>query len=130
MFSANDLIHLTPERYEWALTQLVEQSIAQGIIPVLTTFIQRPDFRWEKMIEFHLIMAEVADEYRVPLINLWLAGQTLRNMGVGGDNIHYTRGAILDFNGQQYRYGHTLWSFLTLQVLDDLRRNVFSDRPE
>lgn len=124
MFSANDLIHLTPELYELALSQIVEISIDAGVIPVLITFVQRPDSRWDKMIEFHLIMEKVATTYEVPLINLWLAAQTLPNMGVGADNVHYTRSGILDFRGDQYVRGHTLWSFLSLQMLHNLRETI------
>lgn len=124
MFSANDLIHLTPERYEFALQQIIEQSIEANVIPVLTTFAQRPDSQWEKMIEFHLIMAAVAEEYEVPLINLWLAAQHLPEMGVGDDNIHYTRSGILDFNGEQNLRGHTLWSLLSLLTLHELREFI------
>lgn len=123
MFGANDVIHLPPERYETYLRTLIDDSIAQGIIPILTTFPRRPDATWEQVIALNAVMVRVGNEYQLPIINLWLAAQNLPASGLSGDNIHLNQGGEeIIFKGQEGRWGHTLRNLLTLQMLDALQQ--------
>lgn len=124
MFSPNDLQHVESDAFRESVEEITRQLAEAGVIPILYTFMQRPNSYFEKHLEFNLIVADVAAEYRVPLVNLWLAGQALPEMGVQADNVHYSYSGTLDFNGDEEIKGHTLWSLLTLQTLDKLRREI------
>ncbi|MEP7285386.1 MAG: SGNH/GDSL hydrolase family protein [Chloroflexota bacterium] len=130
MFGANDVLFLTPKLYESHLRQIVEQSLNQGIIPVLTTFTWH-DYDTQasaKVMEFNLIIARLAQEYQIPLINFWLASQYLPEHGINRDNAHLSfAGDGLQFTGDETRWGHSLRSLLTLQMLDKLRTALGED---
>jgi hypothetical protein len=130
MYSPNDLQHVEADVFRASVDTLVSDLVEAGVIPIMTTFITRPNDYWDKMTEFNLIVVDIAEEYGVPLVNLWMAAQTLPEMGVQSDNVHYTYAGTLDLNGDQAERGHTLWSFLTLQVLDELRRETPMTLPE
>lgn len=124
MFGVNDVQHIVPRLYERYLREVVESSIEQGVIPILTTFPRREGYDgWEEAIALNAIMVNVAQAYQVPLINFWRAAQNLPNNGVGADNVHLTQsGEVIRFNGDETRWGHTLRNLLTIQMLDELRK--------
>jgi hypothetical protein len=71
----------------------------------------------------------VADEYGVPLINLWRAARDLPGYGLIAGYTHLTAGGMqggrIQFtNGEEAQYGYALRNLLTLQTLDMLRREV------
>jgi hypothetical protein len=128
MFGPNDIRALNSERYREQMARLVEESLAAGVIPVLTTFSsseEDADLR-AQAIRFNLIIVEIAGQYQVPLINLWAAAQILPNYGIGDDGVHMTvGGGRVNFTeGQEARYGVSLQNLLVLYTLDTLRREV------
>jgi hypothetical protein len=129
MFGPNDMIAMDEAQFEEALRGVVELSIERGVIPVLTTFTWHMDRKWLQALAFNRITAEVADEYGVPLINLWRAARDLPGYGLMSEYTHLTDGGMqggrIQFtNGEEARYGHALRNLLTLQTLDMLRREV------
>jgi hypothetical protein len=123
----NDLNDLGEERFEEKLRETVETCLGLGVIPVLNTYgLRRDNSTWEKSLIFNLIVAEVAQDYDVPLINLWLGLQSLPNNGIGEDTIHFTfSGQVMSFtDGQETRFGHSLRNLLTLMTLDAFRREI------
>jgi hypothetical protein len=75
-----------PETYEQRMRLIVEYTIAQGIVPILST---KADNR-EGGNAFNQIVARLAYEYDVPLWNFWLAVQPLAKHGVLNEQGHLT----------------------------------------
>jgi hypothetical protein len=113
--------YLTPPGiYESRMRQLVEYSIAQGAIPILAT---KADDR-EGGDAFNLILANLANEYDIPLWNFWAAVQPLR-YGLIGDEGHL---AWADPNHLDYIYALQVAipvrNLTALQTLDSIWRGV------
>lgn len=130
MIGANDFYNLTEDQFANALTRIVELSLEEGVIPVLTTFPWHQDRMWEKALTINLIMVDVANEYHVPLINLWRAAQDLPNLGLVFSYTHLTDSGFgidpyqIQLEGEETISGHALRNLLTLQVLDMLRAEI------
>ena len=77
MFGQNDIFTLNRDQYEANLRDVIERSIDYGVIPVLSTFTNRPEFedKWHQVLALNVITIELAQEYNIPLINFWLAAR-------------------------------------------------------
>ncbi len=121
MFGTNDVQYLTAEQFAYFLRALVVETVRAGVLPVLSTFPHRPEFP-EQTVLFNQIVAGVALEYDVPLINLWLALEALPNRGVDpADPTHMTvpaSGAVCAFVDENLAAGFTVRNLLTLQTLE------------
>jgi hypothetical protein len=116
------------------MEQVVQESIEQGVIPVLTNNIVLPDqetLSFELSIENNIALLDIADEYQTPLINLWAAVQTLPDYGIGPDRTHLKAavGSFCSFDGAEQTLGGTLRNLLTLRALDEIHRFVMGDSP-
>lgn len=81
--------YLSPDKYEANLRQILDYTIQQGIVPILVTKMDDAN-----QLDYNPIIAKLAYEYNIPLINLWRALQPLPDHGLL-DNIHpsgYTDG--------------------------------------
>jgi hypothetical protein len=121
-----------PALYHDNLEAAVQYLIEQGVIPVLTTIIVLPDqetLSFDLSIRFDAALLDIADEYQIPLINLWAAVQDLPDFGIGPDRTHLKQkvGVFCDFTGAQDEIGSTLRNLLTLQALDAIRETVQAD---
>jgi hypothetical protein len=134
MFGPNDVRALNSERYDEQMRLIVGETLARGIIPVLSTFSSDPDEQyWPQTIRFNLILIDIAVEYEVPLVNLWLASRALPGYGLGGDRVHLSSsGGRVNFTtGYEARYGVSLQNLLMLHTLDRLRETIgMEPRPE
>ncbi|RPI97680.1 MAG: hypothetical protein EHM39_09135, partial [Chloroflexi bacterium] len=94
-----DVYWLTPEQYAYAMRQIVEISIAHGVIPVLTTFPTHPGdvamwpndaaARNHNRAAFNTTVLNLAAEYGVPVMNLWRATNPIHWHGLRpGDYQH------------------------------------------
>lgn len=127
-----DIQYYSEAEYRTNMERVVQVSLEQGVIPILTTFVVLPTLPpggrldWETSMTFNNTLIEIAEAYQIPLINLWAAAQPLPNYGIGADNTHlrHVVGEFCDFNGPEQRNGGTLRNLLTLQALDELRRFV------
>ena len=130
MLGGIDVTNITTADYNANMRAIVQTSIQQGVIPVLTTFVVLPDRGdiYERSLEFNMMLLDIARDEQVPLINLWSAAQTLPDEGIGPDHTHLKAqvGSYCSFDGAQQQYGGTLRNLLTLQALDQLRQNVLS----
>jgi len=131
MFGTNDLYALNTEDYETAIRTIVEASIDEGVIPVLSTFPNNPEISDQayNALRFNAIIVELASEYDIPLMNFWKMSQSLPDHGIAADNAHLTvSGATVSFaNGGEMRWGFTARNLLTLHTLDELRQNVLQN---
>jgi hypothetical protein len=133
MFGPNDMINLTEQQFTDAVRQILDLSINDSVIPVITTFTWHEDRDWLTALRFNVILVDLADEYGVPLINFWRAARDLPNLGLVEGYTHLTASDLPggDFvvsfaHGEETESGYALRNLLTLQVLDRLRREVLA----
>lgn len=123
LFGPNDLRALNTDQYLEQMTRIVEETIDAGIIPILMTFSNDPNSEFAvQAVRFNLILADIAETFDIPLINLWAAARDLPFNGLNADNSHMTStGVNVIFRGQESRFGVSLQNFLVLHTLDALR---------
>ena len=129
MFGSQDYRIYPPATFRSNMQRMVEHLLQRGVIPVNTTFPSHPDYHWYDSLVFNDINLSVAAQYNLPVINLWRATQELPDYGVSREDLFHLSeqwGVAYSFNGQERTYGVTLRNLLTLQALDELRRNVLS----
>lgn len=132
MFGPNDLINLTEAQYADALRDIIDLSLDQGVIPVLSTFTWHHDQMWFKSLRLNAITVEIAQEYDLPLVNFWRAAQDLPNLGLVEGYTHLTSANTgrrlfeIRFTGEEATSGYALRNLVTLQVLDLLRVEVLA----
>jgi hypothetical protein len=130
MLGMQDVHFLSAQQYEQTMRQIVEISLERGVIPVLTTFPIWPDgdIRTQYRFEFNTILVRLARDYDVPLMNFWLAAQSVPHSGVGVDHVHITeRGDNWTaFNGEESQWGMTMWNLAALQTLDQIQLNAMN----
>jgi hypothetical protein len=121
MFGTNDVFYLDEQSFDFFLRSIVVETIRNGTLPIMSTFPQRPEFP-EKSVLYNQIVVQVTQDYDVPLINLWLALESLPNQGV--DHEETTRmsipasGGVCYFIGPNLEAGFTVRNLVTLQTLD------------
>jgi hypothetical protein len=128
LFGPNDLRAVDAAQYGANIRRIVADSLAAGIIPVLSTFslYQDEQYFWEG-IEFNRELARIAAETHVPLINLWAAARTLPDYGLDADRVHMrltgSESLRLDA-GQEAFSAAALYNVLALTTLGDIRAAV------
>lgn len=128
MLGTNDVPSTPLFSYERSMREILEFTIAQGVIPVVSTLppFQREDLE-PRVEEFNLLLERLAEEYGVPL---WDYGRALHNLpqqGMAYDGVHPAAppsGRSADFTPENLQQGMTLRNLLALQVLDLLWRTV------
>ncbi|MCC7359567.1 MAG: SH3 domain-containing protein [Anaerolineales bacterium] len=115
--------------FEGRYRQIIEYSIARGVIPVLIT--KADDLEHTDNTApsgfINAAIRQLAVEYDVPLLDLRLALAALPNLGLGPDNLHYNvppDGHSAYFDAAHLQYGYTMRNLTALQALDALRQYV------
>ncbi len=125
MFGPNDVLSMNYEKYGDNIRQLTEETMALGIIPVLSTFSYHPDHQyWWQSVEFNKQVLDVAEEYEVPMINLWAASRPLEQYGLDRDLIHMKQSGFpyLKYDtGHETYYGTSLRNLLAVRTLHEIR---------
>lgn len=118
-----------PENYEKYMRQIIEYTINQGVVPIIAT-------KADNIEGNHLIndtIANLAQEYNIPLWNFWAAVQDLPNHGLAAydpsgivDMFHLTHGENYNFSEDSNieRSGWTMRNLTALQALDAVRRGL------
>lgn len=107
------------------LNSVVQTCVNFGVIPVLTTFPNADGYYPNESAQFNDIIRSTAASFGVPLIDLRGPLMTLPNRGVRADGFHLSEdGDPWSFNGDENRVGVTMRNYLTLLMLDSLRRSV------
>lgn len=131
LFGPNDMIALDSDEFREAMRDLVETSLEQNVIPVLSTFsYNERNFRWNESVDFNHAIIDLAGEYDVPLINLWSAARPLPNYGLEGDDTHMRLSGYRNLQFDQNldaRFGGALRNLLTVRMLDEIRRTVVGE---
>lgn len=125
MFGTSDLLVMTPYEFDFYMRSIVDQTIELGIIPILSTFPSNLNF-WNRTLIFNQIVVRIALDYDLPLINLWLALESLPNHGVESDGFHL--GVPLtsagDLTEPNLQTGYPTRNLVTLQTLDNVWRGA------
>jgi hypothetical protein len=109
-----------PEVFEPGLRKIIEALISQGVVPILST---KGD-NLEGDYRINRIVAQLANEYDLPLWNFWLAVQPLPNHGLQPDYEHLTW-AKNDFgNVWAMQHAWPVRNLTVLQTLDAMRLAV------
>jgi hypothetical protein len=128
MFGSNDVMRMTDEQFDVQLRLIVQETMARGIIPVLSTFSYHPESAlWWQSVNFNRRIIAIASEYQIPLINLWAAARHLPRYGLDVDNIHLLHSGWehLKFSGgDEAWYGATLRNLLSVAMLEQIRQSL------
>ena len=129
MLGTNDVARYNVDSYRLWMEEILDFTIEQGIIPVLTTFPTLPNYYNSQSEAFNEVIVDLANDYEIPLIDWRNAASELPNNGMEWDGLHPTnRGNdFIDFSGEQDLYGITLRNLLTLQMLDSIRVSISAD---
>jgi hypothetical protein len=99
---------------------IIEFTIDQGIVPILAT--KADDLEGNNRI--NATIAELANEYDIPLWNFWRAVQDLPNGGLQSDNAHLTFGTNHFDNVTSLQTAWPVRNLTALQALDAVWRGV------
>lgn len=135
MYGTNDLVWDDTATYRAHMEQIVDQCVAAGVIPVLSTIPPRLDSAAydATTVAYNAALADVARDRQVPLWNYRLAleGPEMVNRGMSADGIHpnlYGECAPAcdsgNFTAEGLRYGFNQRNFTALRVLDKIVRVV------
>jgi len=130
-FGYNDVLASTDAQYAERMREIVRESMAMGVIPLLSTFSVDPDSQvWWQAVNFNIRLVEIANEFQVPLVNLWAAARILPEYGLEKDRTHMKNSGYtyLRFQGGEEAYsGVALQNLLTIRALEELRRVLAMD---
>ncbi len=127
MFGTNDTFFFDADAFDGYMRQIIDQTVTSEIVPVLFTFPERPEFP-QKTLLFNQIIAKIAADYDLPLINLYVALEDLPDKGVNlGDPIHLSSpidGNAGNFTPANLERGYTFRNLITLQALQVLMEGI------
>jgi formylglycine-generating enzyme required for sulfatase activity len=114
-----------PSTFEGRLRRIIEHSIDQGIVPILST--KADNDEGNQFI--NRVTVRLAEEYKLPVWNFWKAVQPLPQHGMRSSD-HLTSAptkSYTDFSSPEYlSYGMQIRNLTALQTLDVVRRSVTS----
>lgn len=115
----------SPERYEQYMRKIIEYSIEQGVVPILST--KADNVEGDHSINY--TTAKLAYEYDIPLWNFWLAVQTLPNQGIdpARDGFHISVDA---WNVRSYTALKTINAVTAAVITNDSSQTVIVEETE
>ena len=126
MLGSVDMQIYTVDEYESYMDQIVEITINNGTVPVLTTFPNHTEFFWPESQAFNDVIRNIARREQIPLIELRDPAVALPHNGVTEDNFHLSQKDSDQqvFGSDEHEWGLALRDLLTIQMLDTIRRSV------
>ena len=129
MIGTNDAVRRDVERFGQTLPQIVETYLDLGVVPVLSTI---PDIRLggsafdDSVFTINQIIADVAEQYGVPLWNYWRATHGLPFDGIG-DGLHPNTAPQGSgyFGAGGLAYGMNVRNLTALETLQKVQQSVF-----
>ena len=106
-----------PATFETNLRRLIEYTIEQGVVPVLST--KADNLEGDESI--NATIAQLAFEYNLPLWNFWAAVQPLPDHGLQDDGAHLTFGPNQFGDPQVMNQAWPVRNLTALELLDELR---------
>jgi uncharacterized protein YraI len=126
MFGTSDLLSMSAYEFDFYLREIVRLTEEQGIIPILSTFPGNMNFP-NHTILYNQIVVRIAMDNDLPLINLWLALESLPNHGLESDGFHLDLppgDTSCVFVGDNLQNGYPTRNLVTLQTLDAVWRGA------
>jgi uncharacterized protein YgiM (DUF1202 family) len=128
MFGSNDVTIVPSEQFAHNLRVIVEYSIANGVVPVLSTIPPRRGYEPEVAF-YNQLITQTASQYGISLWDYGAAMRTLPDDGLSSDGLHPSTppggfGYAANFTGDLLNYGYVMRNLTALQALDLLRRQV------
>ncbi|MEZ4409904.1 MAG: SGNH/GDSL hydrolase family protein [Polyangiales bacterium] len=125
MYGTNDVDRTPTPTYTANLTRIVDLTVANGTVPVLSTIPDRNDgdVTEGRAMELNTIIRGLAASRHVPLLDYWAAMHPLPSRGISDDGIHptvYVSGgstAPADFTAEGLRYGYNVRNLTAVQML-------------
>ncbi len=114
-----------PENYERYLREIVEYTIARGVVPILATKADNMEGEWR----INVAIARLAQEYDIPLWNFWAAAQPLPNHGLLEDGFHLTLAGNYFDDPVRMRAAWPWRNLTALQAIDAVWHGVASAAP-
>ncbi len=126
MFGTSDLLVMTASEFDQYMREIVEETIDAGVIPILSTFPGNLNF-WDRTVLYNQIVVRIALDFDIPLINLWLALESLPNHGLEADGFHLSEtayGKSCYLTGTYLQSGYPMRNLVTLQTLNNVWRGA------
>ena len=130
MFGTNDVRLSSLATYEKYMRLILEASIQNGIVPIVSTV---PPIKaaWgvSRAEQYNAIVIKLAREYDVPLLDYYSAMKTLPNDGLAADGVHPSLPPTLQtafFTQKNIQYGYTIRNLTALQALDKVWREALT----
>lgn len=125
MFGAQDLLFTPADQFDRNLRQIIHETIQAGVVPILSTFPGNLSL-WQQSIQYNQIVIQIANDYQIPLINLWRALEPLPNYGLNEDGRHLSLPITSagDLTPENLSRGYPMRNLVTLQTLDIVWREA------
>ena len=120
MFGTNDVNTSSRAGFESHLKRLLDIAIANNVVPVLVT--KADNLEGDGSI--NAVIARVAYEYEVPLVNFWRAMQAIPAGGLEPDQIHLTYAQPFFDSPENMQMGWPLRNLIALQTLEFLTEQL------
>lgn len=128
MLGSNDTHRVPIDEFAHNIRVIADYSIANGVIPVLSTIPPNPNLPG-RAESYNQLIIDVAAARGLPLWDYYGVMVTLPDSGLGADGLHpsspplgFEQGA--DFRGNNLQYGYVMRNLTALQALHSLRVNV------
>ncbi|MDZ4766761.1 MAG: SH3 domain-containing protein [Chloroflexota bacterium] len=128
LIGTNDAPAFDAGTYGERLRQIIDQTIAANVVPILSTLPPRADVN-DNVIAYNATIRALANQYGIPLTDLYAALINLPNRGLSGDGIHLSEppggvAASVNFTADNLQYGATMRNLTALQILDTVWKQV------
>lgn len=128
MLGSNDTTTVPIDEFADNMRTIVDYSVNNGVIPVLSTIPPRPNFPG-RAESYNQVIVSIAADRGLPLWDYYAAMVTLPNSGLKDDGLHPTSPPLgfeqgADFRGNNLQYGYVMRNLTVLQALHVLRVNV------
>ncbi|MAU11633.1 MAG: hypothetical protein CL607_17545 [Anaerolineaceae bacterium] len=126
MFGTNDSGYRTTGQFRSDMERIVQYSIDEGIIPILSTIPNRPEMP-ATIDRFNQVIGEIAASQNLPVWDYHAALRDLPNSGLTFDNLHPSSppnapDTSADF--ERLTFGYNVRNLTALQMLDVILRVV------
>jgi len=120
MFGTNDVNTSSRAQFEINLERLLDIAIANNVVPVLVT--KADNLEGDGSI--NAIIARLAYEYEIPLLNLWRAMQEIPAGGLEQDQIHLTYAQPFFDSPENMQKGWPVRNLTALQMLEFMNEQL------
>lgn len=124
MYGTNDVALINLAAYEANMQAIIDYTVQQGIIPVISTIPMREGYT-DQVTAFNRKIRELAERNRIPLWQYGAVMQTLPENGLTGDGVHPSlpyRGydGVADFRADNLYSGYVVRNLGALMMLNAL----------